>query len=85
MALLFDVSLLTRHHFLALHSAGMAQWLIGTGRAPASYIASQGTAMGRQGRVVVKRDDSDLSMDAAKRNVWIGGHSVVCIRGTVQV
>ncbi|KAF9928503.1 hypothetical protein BGZ67_006953 [Mortierella alpina] len=66
-------------------NAGMAQWLIGTGRAPTSYIASQGTAMGRQGRVVVKRDDSDLSVDEATRNVWIGGHSVVCIRGTVQI
>ncbi|KAF9272704.1 hypothetical protein BGZ68_002154, partial [Mortierella alpina] len=66
-------------------NAGMAQWLIGTGRAPTTYIASQGTAMGRQGRVVVKRDDSNPSVDVAKRNVWIGGHSVVCINGTVQI
>ncbi|KAF9285299.1 hypothetical protein BGZ68_003988 [Mortierella alpina] len=66
-------------------NAGIAQWLIGTGRAPTNYIASQGTAMGRQGRVVVKRDDSDPSVDEAKRNVWIGGHSVVCIRGTVVI
>ncbi|KAF9947124.1 hypothetical protein BGZ70_002863 [Mortierella alpina] len=66
-------------------NAGMAQWLIGSGRAPAGYIASQGTAMSRQGRVVVKRDDSDPSVDEAKRNVWIGGHSVVCIQGTVHI
>ncbi|KAF8926689.1 hypothetical protein EDD21DRAFT_379303 [Dissophora ornata] len=60
-------------------NAGMAQWLIGTGKAPTSYIASQGTAMGRRGKIVVKRDDND------SEKVWIGGHSVVCIKGVVQI
>ncbi|KAG0364820.1 phenazine biosynthesis protein PhzF family [Gamsiella multidivaricata] len=66
-------------------NAGMAQWLIGTGRAPLSYVASQGTAMGRKGRVVVKRDDTDASSEEMKRKIWIGGHQVICIRGTVQI
>ncbi|KAI1312617.1 hypothetical protein EDD11_002926 [Mortierella claussenii] len=66
-------------------NAGMAQWLIGTGVAPACYVASQGTAMGRQGRVMVKRDDSDVSIDEKERKLWIGGHSVFCIKGTVQI
>ncbi|KAG0364819.1 phenazine biosynthesis protein, PhzF family [Gamsiella multidivaricata] len=66
-------------------NAGMAQWLIGSDKAPASYIASQGLAMGRRGRVVVKRDDSDASIDKSKRKIWIGGHQVFCIRGAVQI
>ena len=37
-------------------NAGLAQWLIGAGLAPDAYIASQGTALGRAGRVHVQRD-----------------------------
>jgi len=40
------------------------QWLIGSGRAPRSYIASQGTALGRAGRVYV---------DQIGDGIWIGG------------
>ncbi|KAF9920999.1 hypothetical protein FBU30_009021 [Linnemannia zychae] len=54
-------------------NAGVAQWLIGNGVAPASYVASQGLAMGRRGRIVVRRDDSDLSLQATKRPIWVGG------------
>ena len=39
-------------------NAALAQWLIGAGLAPDSYIASQGTALGRAGRVHVERDAS---------------------------
>ncbi len=56
-------------------NAGLAQWLIGAGLAPASYVASQGTALGRRGRVHVSRVGDD---------VWVGGHSVVCIDGLLQ-
>ncbi|KAG0204654.1 hypothetical protein BGX33_008375 [Mortierella sp. NVP41] len=66
-------------------NAGVAQWMIGTGLAPANYIASQGQTLGRAGRVVVRRDDSDLTLEATKRPVWIGGESVICIRGTIQI
>ncbi|KAF9908067.1 hypothetical protein BX616_000258 [Lobosporangium transversale] len=66
-------------------NAGMAQWLIGRGLAPASYVASQGTALGRRGRIVVRRDDSDTSLDEKDRKLWIGGHSVTCIKGNVQI
>lgn len=34
-------------------NASLAQWFIGNGRAPGSYVASQGTALGRAGRVHV--------------------------------
>ena len=57
-------------------NAGLGQWLIGAGRAPARYVASQGTVLGRAGRVHVRRDGSDL---------WVGGASVSCVRGTVSL
>lgn len=57
-------------------NAGAAQWLIGSGRAPASYIAAQGTALGRAGRVYI---------DAVGDDIWVGGGSVSCIRGTVTL
>jgi PhzF family phenazine biosynthesis protein len=54
-------------------NAALAQWLIGDGLAPTSYIAAQGTAMGRAGRVFVQQEGADI---------WIGGHSVTVIEGT---
>ncbi len=57
-------------------NAGVAQWLIGAGLAPSRYIASQGTALGRAGRVHVAQVGSDI---------WIGGDSVTCIDGHVSL
>ena len=56
-------------------NASLAQWLVGAGLAPSSYVASQGTVLGRRGRVHVSRVGDD---------VWVGGDSVVCIDGTLQ-
>ena len=58
-------------------NAALAQWLIGAGLAPERYIASQGAALGRAGRVHVERD--------AAGQVWIGGASVTCVDGTVML
>jgi PhzF family phenazine biosynthesis protein len=58
-------------------NAALAQWLIGAGLAPDRYVASQGTALGRAGRVHVERD--------AGGSIWIGGASVTCIEGTVRL
>ncbi|MEO5671895.1 MAG: PhzF family phenazine biosynthesis protein [Ramlibacter sp.] len=58
-------------------NAAVGQWLIGAGLAPRRYIASQGTALGRAGRVHVKQD--------ATGQVWVGGESVTCISGTVNL
>jgi PhzF family phenazine biosynthesis protein len=55
-------------------NAGIAQWLIGAGLAPTCYIAAQGTAMARAGRVHVEQDGADI---------WIGGASVTCVDGKV--
>jgi PhzF family phenazine biosynthesis protein len=55
-------------------NAGLAQWLIGAGLAPESYVAAQGAALGRAGRVHVRRTGED---------VWIGGDVVAVVSGTV--
>ncbi|MEU2202490.1 PhzF family phenazine biosynthesis protein [Isoptericola sp. NPDC019482] len=57
-------------------NAGLGQWLAG-GLLPASYVASQGTALGRRGRVHVRRD--------AAGEVWVGGAAVTTIAGTVTI
>jgi PhzF family phenazine biosynthesis protein len=57
-------------------NANVARWLIDTGRAPARYVAGQGSAMGRAGRIHVQRDD---------HGTWIGGDVAPCIAGTVML
>ena len=57
-------------------NAGLAQWLIDTGVAPSTYVVSQGTALGRMGRVHVERDGPDT---------WIGGAVTTCIAGTLTL
>jgi PhzF family phenazine biosynthesis protein len=56
-------------------NASLAQWLIAERRLPERYVAAQGQALGRAGRVHVTRDGND--------QVWIGGDSVTCIDGQV--
>ena len=58
-------------------NASLAQWLLATGRATAPYVARQGPARGRAGRVHVTQD--------ADGTVWIGGGTLTCVRGAVDV
>lgn len=58
-------------------NASLAQWLLGTGRAAAPYVASQGTALGRAGRVHVPQDPDGT--------IWVGGGTVTCISGNVDL
>ena len=58
-------------------NASLAQWLLDTGRASAPYVARQGTALGRAGRVHVSRDG-----DGA---IWVGGGTVTCVEGEVEL
>jgi PhzF family phenazine biosynthesis protein len=58
-------------------NASLAQWLIAEGLAPTSYIASQGTCLGRAGQVHIAQDEAG--------QVWVGGNSVTCIDGTVSL
>ena len=62
--------------FIVAAVSALAQWLIGAGLAPARYIASQGTVLGRAGRVHVQQDGADI---------WVGGHTATCISGTVRL
>ncbi|WP_180350087.1 MULTISPECIES: PhzF family phenazine biosynthesis protein [Brucella/Ochrobactrum group] len=57
-------------------NAGIAQWLIGSGIAGTSYVASQGTVLGRAGRIHVQRDTD---------GIWIGGNVVTCVDGHVTL
>ena len=57
-------------------NASIAQWLLGDGTLASPYVAAQGTAIGRSGRVHV---------DEADDEVWVGGDSVTCIDGTVNL
>jgi len=57
-------------------NASLAQWLIGAGLAPPHYVASQGTALGRAGRIHVAREGDDI---------WIGGDVAKVIEGTIVV
>jgi PhzF family phenazine biosynthesis protein len=57
-------------------NASLGQWLIESGAAPKSYVASQGTCLQRSGRVFVEQVDGQ---------VWVGGASVSCVQGSVEI
>jgi PhzF family phenazine biosynthesis protein len=58
-------------------NASLAQWLLATGRTQAPYLARQGTALGRNGQVRISTD--------ADGHVWVGGGTVTCVSGTVDL
>jgi PhzF family phenazine biosynthesis protein len=57
-------------------NAALGQWLIPTGRAPSSYVAGQGTVLGRRGRVHVSKVGND---------VWVGGNTITGVAGTTHL
>lgn len=57
-------------------NAGVAQWLLSEGLAPPCYVVSQGTAIGRAGRIRVERQGDEI---------WVGGAVAVCIEGRLQL
>ncbi len=57
-------------------NASVAQWLIGAKLAPPSYIASQGAALRRSGRVFIESVGDDI---------WVGGDVAPLIRGEVDL
>jgi PhzF family phenazine biosynthesis protein len=57
-------------------NAAVAQWLRGRDDVPASYVATQGSQLGRHGEVFVDDDGTD---------VWIGGRVRTVIAGTVDL
>lgn len=57
-------------------NAGIAQWLIESGQAQPYFVASQGTALGRTGRVFVEQKGADI---------WIGGDVSARIAGSISL
>ena len=57
-------------------NASLAQWLIGAGLAKSPYVAAQGTALRRAGRVYLRKD---------AENVWVGGDVAEVIRGELKI
>jgi len=58
-------------------NASLAMWLLETRRATAPYVASQGTVLGRAGRAHVSRDEHGT--------IWVGGGTVTCVEGQVDL
>jgi len=56
-------------------NASLAQWLIGAGLADSPYVAAQGTALQRAGRVYLRKD---------AEGVWVGGDVVEVVRGEIS-
>jgi PhzF family phenazine biosynthesis protein len=54
-------------------AASVAEWLLGSGRLTAPYIATQGGAIGRAGRIHISQDDEG--------SVWVGGRTETLIAG----
>jgi PhzF family phenazine biosynthesis protein len=55
-------------------NASVAQWLLASGRARSPYIASQGTCVGRTGRIAIDQDSAGT--------VWVGGKVSTLFAGT---
>lgn len=57
-------------------NASLAQWLFGTGLVKSSYVAAQGTALQRSGRVHLRKDSE---------GIWVGGNVLDVIHGEVEL
>ena len=57
-------------------NASVAQWLFSTARARDHYVATQGTSLGRQGRIHLTQD--------ATGQVWAGGKTATMFRGQLE-
>ncbi len=75
-ALYHDTDVLTEDPVTGSLNASVAQWLIETGLAPASYVAAQGAVLKRAGRVHIEK---------AGDTVWVGGDVALCIDGEVEL
>jgi PhzF family phenazine biosynthesis protein len=58
-------------------NAGLAMWLARAGHLPPFYVARQGTALRRDGRVQVSTDEAG--------GVWVGGATRTVVSGTVAL
>jgi PhzF family phenazine biosynthesis protein len=61
-------------------NALLGQWLIADGLMPRTYVAAQGSAMGRDARISIRAEGEAMS-----EKIWVGGDVVRCISGTVNL
>jgi PhzF family phenazine biosynthesis protein len=61
-------------------NAGLARWLVESGRVTGSYLAGQGHALGRDGlvRVTVEGSGDD-------RTIWVGGQTQTLVTGALAL
>jgi PhzF family phenazine biosynthesis protein len=59
-------------------NAAIAQWMYGASHWREPLVIAQGTCIGREGRVFIRRDD-------ATGTVWIGGQTCILIEGTLTL
>lgn len=57
-------------------NAAAAQWMLDTGRVSIPYVAQQGTALGRRGRIYLTADT---------QGIWVGGATHVAVKGTIDL
>lgn len=58
-------------------NASVAQWLLGNGRLTAPFVATQGSAIDRAGRIEISEDGDGT--------VWVGGRAETVIDGSVEL
>ncbi len=58
-------------------NAALAQWMLAEGLVTAPYVASQGTVLGRLGRVHITRDGDGT--------IWVAGGTITCVSGEVEI
>ena len=58
-------------------NASVAGWLTRSGRAHPPYRVTQGRRVGRDGRIQIWIDDAVT--------IWVGGSSVTCVRGEIEI
>jgi predicted PhzF superfamily epimerase YddE/YHI9 len=57
-------------------NAGLAVWLMQSGLAPERYSVTQGTALGRAGRVSLHKEGD---------TIWVGGAVSPCVEGRLSL
>ncbi|MFV1990194.1 MAG: PhzF family phenazine biosynthesis protein [Acidimicrobiales bacterium] len=58
-------------------NASVAHWLLKSGQLTAPYVASQGAALGRRGRISIDQDPDGT--------IWVGGVATESITGEIEI
>lgn len=58
-------------------NASLAQWIMGADPTTTGYRVRQGTALGRDGRVLLERQSDGT--------IWVAGTTTTCVAGTIDV